>query len=112
MEDAAGITERALALNPIEFPAIYFYDATANFNLNRFDASEKSARRAIDLDSNHQIPRAEFLLGTVLAAKGDRRGAVEHLRKYLEISPKATDAAEVNRFIARIESASGPGEAK
>jgi tetratricopeptide (TPR) repeat protein len=110
MEDAANIAGRALAMNPTEFPAIYYYDAAANFNLNRFDACEKSARRAIDLDTNHEIPRAEFLLGSVLAAKGDRSGAVEHLRRYLEISPKATDAAAVNRIIAKIES--GPGEAK
>jgi tetratricopeptide (TPR) repeat protein len=110
MEDAANIAERALAMNPTEFPAIYYYDAAANFNLSRFDASEKSVRRAIELDTNHEMPRAEFLLGTVLAAKGDRSGAVQHMRKYLEISPKAKDAAEVNRLIAKIES--GPGEAK
>ena len=109
MEDAAGITERALAINSVEFPALYFYDATANFNLKRFDAAEKSVRRAIDLDTNHEIPRAEFLLGSVLAAKGDRVGAVQHMRKYLEISPKAKDAADVNRIIAKIES--GGGEA-
>jgi hypothetical protein len=40
----------------------------------------------------------------VLAAKGDRSGALEHLRKYLAIAPKATDADEVNRLIAKIES--------
>ena len=105
-EDAAAIAERAMAMNPIEFPTIYFYDAAANFNLKRLDASEKSVRRAIDLDSRHEIPRAEFLLGSVLAAKGDRSGALEHLRKYLTIAPKATDADEVNRIIAKIESTS------
>ena len=107
MEEAAGFAERALAMNPIEFPAIYFYDAAANYNLRRLDQAEKSVRRAIDLDSHHQIPRAEVLLGSVLAAKGDRRGAVEHLRKYLEMSPKAIDAAEVHRTIAKLESAEG-----
>jgi tetratricopeptide (TPR) repeat protein len=106
MDDAASIAERAIALNPIEYPAIFFYDAAANYNLKRFDVSEKSVRRAIDLDGNHELPRAEFLLGTVLAAKGDRSGALEHLRKYLKLSPKAPDADEVNRIIAKIESAS------
>ena len=106
MDDAANIAERAIALNPIEYPAIFFYDAAANYNLKRFDVSEKSVRRAIDLDGNHELPRAEFLLGTVLAAKGDRSGALEHLRKYLQLSPKAPDTDEVNRIIAKIESAS------
>lgn len=103
MEDAVRITERAMELNPIEFPGIYFYHAVASFNLKRLDAAEKSARRAIELDANHELPRAEHLLGTVLAAKGDRRGAIEHFRKYLEISPKATDAPEVKRSIAELE---------
>jgi len=103
MQDAADVAERAIAMNPIEFPSIFFYDAAANFNLKRFDVCEKSVRRAIDLDANHEIPRAEFLLGSVLAAKGDRDGALLHLRKYLQLSPKAPDADDVNRLIARIE---------
>ena len=96
MEDAANIAGRALALNPVEFPAVYYYDASANFNLNRFDLAEKSARRAIELDTNHELPRAEFLLGSVLAAKGDRNGALQHMRKYLEISPKAKHSYSEN----------------
>jgi tetratricopeptide (TPR) repeat protein len=103
MQDALRIAERALELNPIEFPGIYFYHAVASYNLKLLDAAEKSARRAIELDANHELPRAEHLLGTVLAAKGDRRGGIEHLRKYLEISPKATDTAEVKQRIAELE---------
>ena len=104
MEDAVNIAERAFALNPVEFPAIYFFSAAANYNLKRMDASEKSARRAIELDTNHEIPRAQLLLGSVLAAKGDRDGALKYMRKYLELSPNATDKAEVNGMIAKIES--------
>ena len=110
MEDAANIADRALAMNPVEFPAIYFYDAAANYNLKRFDVCEKAARRAVDLDTKHQIPRAEYLLGSVLVMKGDRSGALEHLKKYLQISPNAPDADNVNKMIARIEGA--PAEAK
>ena len=110
MEDAASLAERAFALNPIEFPAIYYYDAAANYNLKRLAEAEKSVRRAIDLDTRHEIPRAEVLLASVLAAQGDRRGALEHLRKYLEISPKAPDAAEVSRAIAKLESTEGLGK--
>jgi tetratricopeptide (TPR) repeat protein len=106
-EDAANLAERAMAMNPIEFPSIYFYDAVANYNLKRIAPAEKSVRRAIELDTKREFPRAEVLLGSVLAAKGDRQGALEHLRKYLELSPKAQDAAEVNRTIERLESAEG-----
>jgi len=102
-EDAASLAERAMAMNPIEFPQIYFYDAAANYNLRRFALAEKSARRAIELDTKHEIPRVEVLLGSVLAAEGDRPGAVEHLRKYLELAPKAEDAAEVSQNIEKLE---------
>jgi len=103
VEDAAALAERALAMNPVEFPAIYFYHAAATYTLKRYDAAEKSARRTIDLDSHHQFPRAELLLGSVLAAKGDRAGALEHLKKYVELSPKAPDVVRVNEAISQLE---------
>lgn len=102
-EDAASLAEKAMATNPVEFPLIYFYSAAANYNLKRFPAAEKSVRRAIELDTRREVPRAEVLLGSVLAAEGDRHGALEHLRKYLEIAPKAPDVAEVTRSIEKLE---------
>jgi Flp pilus assembly protein TadD len=105
IEDAVQVTTRALALNPVEFPGLYYYDAVADFRLKRLDDAERSARRAVELDSNHEIPLAESLLGTVLAAKGDHSGAIEHYRKYLQISPNATDAGTVRRRIAELEAA-------
>lgn len=102
-EDALRIADRGVALNPVEFPGIYYYDAVANYNLKHLDAAEKLARQAIKLDFPREIPLAESLLGSVLAAKGDRPGAIEHLRKYLELSPKATDAAEVEQLAEKLE---------
>jgi tetratricopeptide (TPR) repeat protein len=109
-EDAISIAGRAVAMSPLEFPELYFYYAAANYNLKRFDPAEENARRAIDLDSDHEIPRAQLLLGSVLIAKGDRPGALEHFRKYLEISPKATDADQVKRAVAALESGAGPAK--
>ena len=105
IEDAGRITTRALALNPVEFPGLYYYDAVVDLRLKKLGDAEKSARRAIDLDSNHEVPLAESLLGTLLAAKGDRAGAIEHYRKYLQVSPDATDADTVKRRIAELEAA-------
>lgn len=99
-EDAITIGGRAVAMNPQEFPQLYFYYAVANFNLKHMDVAETSARRATELDGTHEIPRAELLLGSVLVAKGDRAGALQHFRKYLEILPKAPDAEQVKRAIA------------
>jgi len=101
--EALDITTEALKINPREFPGLYFLNAVANFNLNRLDAAEESARRAIELDAAHEIPRAEDLLGSILAMKGDRAGAVEHMRKYLQLSPHAPDADTVQQRIAQLE---------
>jgi tetratricopeptide (TPR) repeat protein len=103
MEDAIATTNRALEQNPIEYPGIYFFNAVANFNLKRFGAAEKSARQAIEHDGTHEIPRAESLLGTVLAYRGELREAILHLNKYLELAPKASDVAEVKAQIEALE---------
>lgn len=101
-QEAADIAARALALNTMEYdPGIFFYAGVANFNLKKFDVAEKLALRAVDLDTTHQIPRSELLVGRILIAKGDLKGAAEHLRKYLALNPKAPDTAEVQQMIAR-----------
>jgi tetratricopeptide (TPR) repeat protein len=110
-EDAAAIGARAVAMNPLEFPDLYFFYAVANFNLKRFALAEENSRRAVDLDADHEIPRAQLLLATLLTAKGDRAGALEHFRKYLEILPKAPDADQVKRTIAALEAAPPAGAA-
>jgi len=54
--------------------------------------AELSATRAVAAD---QFPRAHYILGHILAARGDYRGAVEHLSKYLDLMVGTADAARV-----------------
>jgi len=102
-QETLDVTAKAFQYNPLEFPAIYFYDAVANFDLHQYDAALKSAERAAQLDADHEIPRAEDLIGTILATKGDYAGAVEHLKRYLALAPKAPDAAKVQQEIDQLE---------
>ena len=104
-EDAAAIAGKAVAMKPLEFPELYFYNAVANYNLKNLDVAETSARRATELDTAHEIPRAELLLGTILIAKGDRAG-LQHLKKYLDLVPKAQDAEQVKQAIAQLDTPS------
>jgi|SRR5579872_4250191 len=108
-EDAAAIAGKAVAMHPLESPELYFYNAVANYNLKHLDVAEMSARRATELDAAREIPRAELLLGTVLIAKGNRAGGLQHFKKYLELVPKAQDAEQVKKAIAQLEA---PGDAK
>jgi tetratricopeptide (TPR) repeat protein len=102
-QEAAAIADRGIAQNPMEYdPGIFFYSAVANFNLKLLEPAEKSAARAVDLDTTHKIPRAELLLGRILLVKGDPKGAAVHMRRYVALSPKASDAGEVQQMIARI----------
>jgi len=103
MDDAAALGERALQLDPVEFPGIYYYDALANYELKHADAAENAVRRAVEIDKDHLYPAAEALLGRVLADKGDTRGAMDHFAKYLQLAPKADDAPAIRQRMAQLE---------
>jgi regulator of sirC expression with transglutaminase-like and TPR domain len=85
----------------------YYYDASANLKLGRFDAAEKSARAGIKLDTPHRYPRLEPLLATLLARKKDYAGAAAHLRTYLLLTPEAEDAARIKKELAELERLAG-----
>jgi hypothetical protein len=43
------------------------------------------------MDTAHKKPRAEYVLGRILEAKGDADGAKTHMTKYLQIDPAPPD---------------------
>lgn len=91
------------------YPEIYLDQATARYYLKDLDRAEASAREAIRLDRRGEFPRAEYTLGVILQAKGDNTGAREHISRYLELEPKAADAATVR---AQLESVGKPAAAQ
>jgi tetratricopeptide (TPR) repeat protein len=111
-QEAADTSGRAIKLDPVDFPDAYLYNAVANHNLQRFDAAEASARQAQKLDTAHRWPKADHVLGAILYAKKDYKGAAEQLRNYLTFAPDATDAGEVKAQLAEIEKLSGDAKAK
>jgi TolA-binding protein len=56
------------------------------------------------LDRNQRLPQAEYLLGSILEKRQDYRRAVRHLRRYLQLAPRAPNAAEVQSLITKLES--------
>ncbi|TMB63019.1 MAG: tetratricopeptide repeat protein, partial [Deltaproteobacteria bacterium] len=111
-QEAADTSGRAIKLDPVDFPDAYFYNAVANYNLQRFDAAEASARQAQKLDTAHRWPKADRVLGAILYEKKDYTGAAEQLRNYLTFAPDATDADQVKAQLAEIEKLSGDAKAK
>jgi Flp pilus assembly protein TadD len=110
MQDAATLGDRAIHQDPVEFPGIYYYAALANYELKQADVAERAARRAIELDGSHEYPASEEVLGKVLADKGDVHGALDHLAKYVKLSPKADDIDAVRQRILELEKAAEAGK--
>jgi hypothetical protein len=106
-QDVADTTERVIKLNPVDFPHAFFYNSVANYNLRKIDAAEQSAREAVKLDTMHRIPKAQHLLGMILADKRDYTGAAENLRGYLKFAPQAQDADTVRQQLSELDKLTG-----
>jgi len=96
-QDVADTTSRVVKLNPFNFPQAYFYNAVANYTLQKLDAAEASAREALKIDPEHRIAKTSHLLGVILAQKNDYTGAAEQMENYLKFAPQANDAGQVRK---------------
>jgi tetratricopeptide (TPR) repeat protein len=104
-KEVADDTDRLLKLNPVDFPQAWLYNALANYQLQKFEAAEKSAREVLSKDPGHQFIKAEQILGLSLAMKLDYPGALEHLRAYLRFVPSGPDADQTRKNIEEVEKA-------
>jgi tetratricopeptide (TPR) repeat protein len=102
-QELAAVTDKTVKLDPFDYPQAWFFNSVANFNMQRFDAAEKSALEAERLDTRHQFPKNSHVLGIVLALKKDYAGAAERFKTYLKYAPTADDAAKVRQQLAEVE---------
>lgn len=105
-EEVIKLTARASQLDPASYPEAYYLNGIAHFSLSQLNEAEVAARKAVELDKQRRIPRAEFLLGNVLWTKGDERGAAEHMRAYLALDPNCAEAGKIKSYLAKVESSS------
>jgi tetratricopeptide (TPR) repeat protein len=102
----ADITDKAITLDPLDFPEGYYFNCIANFTLNNMDAAERSARKAFRLDAQHHFPRVHLILAEILRRKQDLSGSIEQLQAYLKYAPQANDADKIRSMIAELEKSS------
>jgi tetratricopeptide (TPR) repeat protein len=102
-QQVADTTDRVIRLNPVDFPQAFFFNSVANYNLKKFDAAEKSAAEAVKLDTKHQLPKAQHILGVLMAMRNELGGAAENLRSDLKHAPSAPDVDAVSKQLAEIE---------
>jgi tetratricopeptide (TPR) repeat protein len=86
----------------------YFYNAVANYKLNKIEEAEKSALKAEHLDLRANFPQLHLLLGEIFARKKDYAVAASELRTYLELVPHAKDGDLVRERLAKLEKLSRP----
>jgi Flp pilus assembly protein TadD len=108
---AAKASDSLIKADKRIFPEIYLHQAVARYELKDLDGAEASAREAVRIDQIHKMPRAEYVLGRILEAKGDSAGASEHISKYLELDANATDAAAIRASLQNIGKSDAAGSA-
>lgn len=99
--------DRAVELDPVDYPQAWYADAVAHYNLRNYDTAERSARAAVKLDQRHANPRSEYLLGLVLIEKKDYTGAAAELRAFIKLAPNAPDLRQVEDRLGQIEKLAG-----
>ena len=103
--DAAQYSKQAIDLNPVEFPASYWYNAVANYNLNRDTDAIKSGKALVKLDTRHLFPEVNRLLAELSVNTKDYAAAAEYLKAYLAQVPTAKDAETLKQQLLKIEEA-------
>jgi len=99
----ADITNKLLALNPVNFPSAYYYNGVAHYYLGDLDAAEKVIRQGIRVDEAHDVPKLEYLLGVILIRKHEYQQASEQLEQYINIAKQPADIEQAKKQLAEIE---------
>jgi len=107
-KNLAQETETVIALDPLDYPQYWFYNAAANYYLDDLVKAEASARRCLTLDERHQMPRAEYVMGMILVKKKDYAGAAAHIKNYVRLLPDAPDAEVARKQISELMANAAP----
>ena len=97
------ISEKLLALNPVNFPDAWYFNGVGHFYLENLGAAEKSARRGLAMDGGHRVPKLEYLLGMVLLKTNAYAEAARHMQTYLQLVSNPVEIAEAQRQLGEIQ---------
>ena len=104
MAEAAKYTDQVIKLLP-ELPEAHFYRAIAEMSLGDFNAAEESIRIVQASPEAPKYPRTHFMLGNILAQKGDIPGAAAQFRSYLQLEPSSSMADAARQQLSQWEAA-------
>jgi hypothetical protein len=102
-DEAIRFTDQVVKLNALAFPLAYFFNAAANYNLQKFDAAEESGKRFKAVDPQHSHPDVCLLLSYIYSRKQDYAGAAREIRDYLAAEPNSPNAEALKTDAKRFE---------
>lgn len=94
--EAAQRTGTVIQLNPYVTEA-YYYQAVAQYYLGQFVLAEQSLREFQNRSDGADQPPVHYLMGILLAEKGDVQSAAAEFRKFLEQAPDAAGAEQIRQ---------------
>jgi len=105
-QELADTTDRLLRLNPYEFPAAFYFNGVANYQLHNWETAEKSLNQAIRADLRDGNPKTRYVLGLVLIQKKQYALALENFTTFTTIAPndpQVTKARTLMNEIAKLQ---------
>lgn len=98
-------------LDNVNCTEAYFYNAIANYQLNNFEAAEKSGLKAENVGMLSHLPQVHLLLGEIFARKNDYANAITEFQTYLELTPQTKNAEQVREILAKLQKLNASVEA-
>jgi tetratricopeptide (TPR) repeat protein len=92
-----------LDLDSSSYTDASFYNAVANFKLNKFAEAEKSGLRTAHTDLLTRFPQVHLLLSEIFTRRKDYDSAIIEVRTFLELAPRGKDAEQVRERLAQLE---------
>jgi hypothetical protein len=92
-----------LDLDSFDYAEAYFYNAAANFHLDKLDAAEKSGLQAAHLDVRPRFPQLHLLLADIFIKKHDNARAATELQTYLDLVPHDSNAEELREQMTKLQ---------
>jgi TolA-binding protein len=102
-EEAVRMTAQALELNPYVTHG-HLLNAIANYNFGDLQRAENSARSVMGSPDAAAYPLAHYILGALLAGKGDLVSAAKEFKTFVRTAPEDRYAAQVKQKLAEWES--------
>ena|SRR5271165_3783852 len=98
----AAVTAYVVDLDPLNCADAYFYNAVANYKLNKIEDAEKSGLKAEHILLT-RFPQLHLLLAEIFTRKNDYATAISEIQTYLELAPHAKNADQVRAQLAKLE---------